>query len=77
MTINQGEAKNGVGEREIQLKSRTTVSVENNSSRREEDERAMIAPKRFQKIPVARRDDFFRQPTAKNWHGIKGGKNET
>jgi hypothetical protein len=55
-----GEAKNGVGERRDPIENQNeSVSVKNNNSRREEDETAMIALRRCQKIPVTRRDDFL------------------
>jgi hypothetical protein len=54
-----GKGKNGVGEGRDPIENQNdSVSVENNS-RREEDETAMIASRRCQKIPVTRRDDFF------------------
>jgi hypothetical protein len=39
--------------------------VENNNSRREEDETAMKASKRCRKIPVTRRDDVLWTATSK------------
>jgi len=55
-----GEAKNGAREGRDPIENQNdSVSVENNNSRREEDETAMIASRRCQKIPVTRRDDFL------------------
>ena len=59
---NQGlvEAKNGVGEGRDPIENQNnSVSVENNNRRREENETAMKASKRCQKIPVTRRDEFL------------------
>jgi hypothetical protein len=50
--------------------------VENNNSRREKDETAMIASRRCQKIPVTRRDDFLWTVTSKKQSRYKGGENE-
>jgi hypothetical protein len=61
-----GEAKNGVGEGRDPIENQNDiVSVENNNSRREEDETAMKASRRCQKIPVTRRDDFLWTTTSK------------
>jgi len=61
-----GKAKNGVGEGRDPIENQNDiVSVENNNSRREEDETAMIASRRCQKIPVTRRDDFLWTATSK------------
>jgi len=74
-----GEAKNGVGEGRDPIENQNdSMSVENNNSRREDDETAMIASRRYRKIPETRRDDFFcGQPPTKNIEGRKGGENET
>jgi hypothetical protein len=73
------EAKNGVGEGREPIENQSdSVSVENNNSKREEDETAMKASRRYQKIAVTRRDDFFcGQPPAKHSQGRKGRENET
>ena len=61
-----GEAKNGVGEGRDPIKNQNdSVSVENNNSRREEDETAVKASRRCRKIPVTRRDDFLWTTTSK------------
>jgi len=61
-----GEAKNGVGEGRDPIENQNdSVSVENNNSRREDDETAMIASRRCRKIPVTRRDDFLWTATNK------------
>ena len=73
-----GEAKNGAGEgRDLIENHNDSVSVENNNSRREEDETAMKASRRCRKIPVTRRDDFLWTTTSKKSQGRKGGENET
>jgi hypothetical protein len=59
------EAKNGVGEGRDPIENQNnSVSVENNR-RRLEDETAMKASRRCQKIPVTRRDDFLWTDTSK------------
>jgi hypothetical protein len=61
-----GEAKNGVGEGRDPIENQNdSVSVENNNSRREEDETAMKASRRCRKIPVTRRDDSLWTATSK------------
>jgi len=55
-----GETKNEVGEERDPIKNQNdSVSVGNNNSRQEDDETAMKASRRCQKIPVTRRDDFL------------------
>jgi len=67
-----GKAKNGVGEGRDPIENQNDiVSVENNNSRREEDETAMIASRRCQKIPVTRRDDFLWTATKKKKKTVK------
>jgi hypothetical protein len=55
-----GKAENGVGGGREPIENQSdSVSVENNNSKREEDETTMKVSRRCQKIPVTRRDDFF------------------
>ena len=61
-----GDAKNGVGEGRDPIENQNgSVLVENNNSRREEDETAMKTSRRCRKIPVTRRDDFLWTATSK------------
>jgi len=65
---NQGleDTKNGVGERRFPIENQNgNVLVEYNNSRREEDETAMKASRRCQKIPVTGRDDILWTATNK------------
>jgi hypothetical protein len=60
-----GDTKNGVEEERDPIENQnSSVSVENNNSRREEAETAMKAS-RCRKIPVTRRDDFLWTATSK------------
>ena len=64
---NQGleNTKNGVRDGRDQIENQNdSVLVENNNSRREEDETTMKAS-RCRKIPVTRRDDFLWTATSK------------
>ena len=70
-----GEAKNGVGEgRDLIENHNEIVSVENNNSRREENEIAMKASRKCRKIPVTKRDDFLWTTTSKKVKVEKEGK---
>jgi hypothetical protein len=73
-----GETKNGVGEGRHPIENQNdSVSVKNDTSRREEDETATKASRRRRKAPVTRRDDILWTVTSKNSQGRKGEKNET
>jgi len=61
-----GGVKNGVGEGRDPIEDQNdSVSVENNNSRRDGNETAIIALRRYQKITVTRRDDFLWTATSK------------
>jgi hypothetical protein len=55
-----GEAKNGIGEGKDPIENQnSSISVESNKSRKEEDKTAMKGSTRCWKTPVTRGDDFF------------------
>jgi hypothetical protein len=69
-----GEAKNGAEERRDPMENQNdSVSVENNKSRREEDETC----ENFKKVSKEEEMIFCGQPPVKYSQGREGGENET